>query len=111
MQKRTSEAKHRAKGRTVTSVVFELPTDASAESVHLCGEFNNWSLTATPMSRESDSIWRVEVDLEAGHSYRFRYLIDGERWENDWAADAYVENPYGSDDSVVTVTTTTPSRS
>jgi hypothetical protein len=34
---------------------------------------------------------------------RFRYLLDGERWENDWTADAYVPNSFGSDDSVVEV--------
>jgi len=33
----------------------------------------------------------------------FRYLVDGERWENDWAADAYVPNPFGGEDSVVEV--------
>jgi hypothetical protein len=41
--------------------------------------------------------------LEAGQQYRFRYLVDGERWENDWAADAYLPNAYGGEDSVVTV--------
>lgn len=104
MQKTTSGTKRKARGLTVTSVVFELPTEA--EAVHLCGDFNDWSHTATPMSRDGDGIWRVKVDLEAGNSYRFRYLIDGKQWENDWAADAYVENPYGSEDSVVVVDTT-----
>jgi hypothetical protein len=43
----------------------------------------------------------VTVDLEAGRAYRFRYLLDGERWDNDWAADAYIPNSFGGDDSVV----------
>jgi hypothetical protein len=29
--------------------------------------------------------------------------IEGERWENDWEADAYTPNEYGKDDSVVEV--------
>jgi len=45
---------------------------------------------------------RVTVVLEPGRHYRFRYLLDGARWENDWVADAYVANEYGGDDSVVT---------
>jgi CHAD domain-containing protein len=44
------------------------------------------------------------VQLEAGRVYRFRYLLDGHRWENDWAADRYVPNVYGSDDSIVDLT-------
>jgi hypothetical protein len=41
------------------------------------------------------------VALEGGRRYRYRYLADGERWINDWAADAYAPNPFGGDDSVV----------
>ena len=33
-----------------------------------------------------------------------RYLLDGQRWDNDWAADAYVRNDFGGDDSVVDLT-------
>jgi hypothetical protein len=39
--------------------------------------------------------------VEAGRQYRFRYLIDGERWENDHAADGYAPNPFGSEDAVL----------
>ena len=31
----------------------------------------------------------------------FRYVLDGELWENDWAADDYLPNSHGADDSVV----------
>jgi hypothetical protein len=34
---------------------------------------------------------------------RFRYCIDGVKWENDWCADKYEPNPFGSYDSVVVV--------
>ena len=46
----------------------------------------------------------MTVDLEAGQAYRFRYLLDGQRWDNDWAADAYQPNDFGGDDSVVDLT-------
>ena len=48
----------------------------------------------------------MTVDLDAGRAYRFRYLLDGQRWDNDWAADAYVANDFGGDDSVVDLTAT-----
>jgi hypothetical protein len=56
------------------------------------------------MRRDADGGFSVTVELEVGRAYRFRYLLDGVRWENDWAADAYVPNSYGEDDSVVDLT-------
>ena len=46
----------------------------------------------------------MTVSLDAGRAYRFRYLLDGQRWDNDWAADAYQPNDFGGDDSVVDLT-------
>ena len=46
---------------------------------------------------------KLAEPLEAGKSYRFRYLLDGERWENDWDADAYKPNEFGTDDSILEV--------
>ena len=43
----------------------------------------------------------VTLELETGRSYRFRYIIDGWKYENDWYADRYEPNPYGGEDSVV----------
>ena len=36
----------------------------------------------------------------AGWAYRFRYLLDGQRWDIDWAAGASVRNDFGGDDPV-----------
>jgi hypothetical protein len=56
------------------------------------------------MRRDAEGGFSLTADLEAGRTYRFRYLLDGERWDNDWAADAYVPNSFGGDDSVVDLT-------
>ncbi len=83
-------------------VTFELPSTMWAERVNLVGEFNDWDTTATPMTRNrSDANWKVTVELKAGERHRFRYLVDGKEWLNDWHADDHEENPYGSYDSVV----------
>jgi len=84
-------------------VIFTLPAVVQAESVALCGDFNDWSADATPLELGSDGYWRVAVALEPGRSYRYRYLINGKRWENAWDADGYVPNAYGGTDSVVVV--------
>ena len=85
------------------SVTFTVPATVGAQEVHLCGDFNDWSETSHPLKRRKDGRFSSTLSLEAGQSYRFRYLLDGERWENDEAADAYTPNPFGGDDSIVKV--------
>ena len=82
-----------------------LPKDAApeAESVCILGEFNNWSADAHPLKKQKDGDFTITLELEAGRSYRFRYVIDGWKYENDWFADRYEPNPYGGEDSVVDV--------
>lgn len=83
------------------AVEFRLPPEAALERAWVCGEFNDWSTESTPLRREPDGSLVATVALEPG-SYRFRYYLGDGAWENDWAADAYVPNDYGSDDSIVT---------
>ena len=78
--------------------LVELPAARKAE---VAGEFNEWG--RIPLTRRKDGRFSRTVTLQAGREYRFRYLLDGQRWENDEAADAYVANPYGSEDSVLVV--------
>jgi 1,4-alpha-glucan branching enzyme len=82
-------------------VTFELPGEVNAQTVSLCGEFNEWSASAHPMICRKDGRFSTTISLQAGETYRFRYLLDGERWENDWAADGYAPNNFGTEDSVV----------
>jgi CHAD domain-containing protein len=85
------------------SVTFTLPGAVRATHVAICGEWNDWSVSHDVMDRVGDLFSRTIV-LPAGRAYRFRYLLDGHRWENDWDADAYVPNGFGDDDSVVDLT-------
>jgi hypothetical protein len=84
-------------------VIFTLPGEVAAGDVALCADFSGWTAGSIPLQRGSDGAWQVTVPLEPGNSYRFRYLLDGERWENAWHADRYEPNPFGSDNSVVIV--------
>src|SRR3954447_9187364 len=88
-------------GNGQVEVTFEVDAAVQAERANLCGEFNDWSQTADEMERKADGGFTLTKNLEGGRSYRFRYLLDGERWENDWAADTYVPNEFGGDDSLV----------
>lgn len=84
-------------------VTFRVPAESNAKKAFVCGDFNNWDPTATPMRSLKDGGFSATVSLSAPQSYRFRYFLDGERWENDLEADEYVGNDYGSEDSVVKV--------
>ena len=84
-------------------VTFKLPLEVSAETAVLAGDFNDWDEEANPMKRLKDGSFSVTLSLESNNSYRFRYLLDGERWENDWEADEYLPNVHGTEDSVLNV--------
>jgi len=99
LKKQYLKAKHMCK------VTFRLPKDAApeAETVTLVGDFNDWSQQETPMQKLKSGDFKLTLDLQCDREYRFKYLIDSSRWENDWCADKYAPNDHGSDDSVVIV--------
>lgn len=87
----------------VCRVTFDFHPPVDARSVSLCGDFNGWASDANAMSHRKDGRFSTTISLQAGQSYRFRYLLDGSQWENDPAADGYAPNQFGSDDSLVNV--------
>lgn len=93
------------KNRQSCKVTFTLPKDAvrGVKKVNVIGDFNNWDKNANPLKKLGTGNFSTTLELACGRSYRFKYLIDGSRWENDWHADHYAPNPYGGDDSVVSL--------
>ena len=83
-------------------VTFDLPAELDIDQAAVVGEFNDWSETSDPMETGADGRWSATVSLEPSRSYRFRYHLGDDRWENDWNADSYVGNDFGGADSVVT---------
>lgn len=84
-------------------MTFDLPAEAQAKTAALCGEFNDWDKTSHELKRRKQGNFSITLMLETGKEYRFRYWVDGERWENDWSPDKYVPNEFGTEDSVVVV--------
>lgn len=93
------------KGKPFCTVTFSLPKSGAgpARSVHIVGEFNNWDRATTPMRKLKNGSFAASLLLERSREYQFRYLIDGQRWENDGKADNYLRNEFGEDNSVVVV--------
>ncbi len=88
--------------RTVCKVTFSVPSEIVNEEVVLAGDFNNWDTETTKLTRKNGE-YVAELRLKPESEYKFKYLIDGEKWENDFEADAYVPNEFGTEDSVVVV--------
>lgn len=93
------------KTQKTCSVKFEISAEAAqgAENVWLAGDFNSWSSIETPMKKMKNGSFTAKVTLETGREYQFRYLLDGKRWENDWAADKYVPAPFSDTDNSVVI--------
>lgn len=86
-------------------VIFRLPGELAgvAKKASLVGDFTHWEKGALPMKRLKSGDFEITLELPSNAEYRFRYLIDECRWENDPHADAYNPNPYGCEDSVLIV--------
>lgn len=94
-----------SKTKPTCKVTFTLAQEAikGAKNVNLIGDFNDWNLDlAIPMKKQKDQ-YKVTLELPVGKDYQFRYKADNGIWENDWAADAYVEAPYQVCNSVVSL--------
>jgi len=94
------------KSKPVCKVTFELPRKAApaAESVGVAGDFNGWDPQVTPLTRKKSGDFNVTLELASGREYQFRYVIDGQTWENDWQADRYAPSEIpGVENSVVAV--------
>lgn len=88
--------------RTVCKVTFKVPADWAQNEVAVVGEFNDWDAKANLLSLKNGS-WEATVRLNPSTEYKFRYFVDGERWVNDDAADAYAANEFGTEDSVLKI--------
>jgi predicted flap endonuclease-1-like 5' DNA nuclease len=83
-------------------VTFSYPTVDGIKSVQVMGDFNNWDSSIAPKMKKSKDEFNTVIELKAGASYEFRYLLDSERWDNDFSADKYVASPYlGINNSVL----------
>ena len=74
-------------------ITFTLPASGVADATEglLLGDFNDWNPEeGIVMKKQKDGSLKTTVDLEAGRSYQYRYLLNDGRWENDYNAQQYV---------------------
>ena len=93
------------KHKQTRRVTFLLPAAvaAGATTVAVAGTFNDWSVDHDPLTRLENGDFALELELEAGKEYAFRFVIDGVRWENAWNADKYVWSDFAHCENSVVV--------
>lgn len=94
------------KSKPICKVKFQLPKEnaGDAKKIVVVGEFNDWDMQTGVMKKQKDGSFVKTLDLKIGTEYQFRYVLDGERWENDPEADKYTPNNLcGADNSVLVV--------
>lgn len=94
------------KSKPVCKVKFVAPEPlvGSAKSIYLAGDFNSWNYEETQLRKQKDGRYTATLELQPGNEYQYRFVLDGEQWENDFAADKYVpSNVCNAENSVVVV--------
>lgn len=128
--KKTSPAKAKAPVKTATSVKAKSPVRAKAPTpakapasaktkktatpstafslyapdaheVYVIGDFNNWRTDNLKAKKFKDGTWRKSVPIKPG-TYHYLFLVDGQWW-TDPANPNRMQNPFGSENSVLTV--------
>ena len=90
------------KSKPVCKVTFTVPAE-EAESVAVVGTFNEWNVEATPLKKLKNGSFKGTVDLDAGSSYEFKYIVDGE-YVNEPEADSFAWSDFaGADNSVLSL--------
>ena len=84
------------KTKDEVEVTFRYTVDA--KTVALVSEFNGWEPVSMTKRKGTFS---TKIRLPKNGEFQFRYLVDGESWANDEAADGYVPNYISGDNSVV----------
>ena len=87
------------KTKNEAEVTFEFAAH-NLKTVALVADFNEWQPIEMRLNKK-DKVFRTRVRLPKGGSFCFRYLLNNQEWENDYKADQYLPNPFGSEDSVV----------
>lgn len=86
--------------RDICKVTLELQLEQDSDEcqgVFVVGDFNDWNPEANPM-KKSRKGFSATLELPAGNDYQFRYYIqhndNNAQWANEIEADGSTPSPY-----------------
>ncbi|WP_047042000.1 isoamylase early set domain-containing protein [Vibrio mexicanus] len=88
------------KTKNEVEVTFEVPAAQAENSVALVADFLDWQPTEMKKVAKTKS-FKFKTRLPKDSEFEFRYLVDGQKWENDPQADLYRPNDFGEDNGLV----------
>ncbi|WP_338364557.1 isoamylase early set domain-containing protein [uncultured Pseudoalteromonas sp.] len=87
------------KTKNEAEVTFEF-THPDAQQVSLLGEFTDWQPVPMKLNKK-EGVFKCKQRLPVDQQFHFRYLINGNIWDNDHQADDYLPNSFGTENSIV----------
>jgi 1,4-alpha-glucan branching enzyme len=84
--------------KKVCRIKFTLPKEIceNFKEISILGDFNNWDPHQNKFSgKNSDGSTSIEIVLDAGKEFQFRYLCDGQIWLNEPEADKQSVTHFG----------------
>jgi len=77
-------------------------TSPLAHNVAVAGSFNGWDAASLILHQDANGVWEATVPLPVGE-HRYSFVVDGQRWVPDPAAQAQVDDGFGGTNSVIVV--------
>jgi hypothetical protein len=77
--------------------------DDEATSVSVAGDFNGWSHIATPLKRNSSSLWTTEITVPQTGRVEYKFIINGRRWLEDPNNGMKAPDSFGGLNSVIVI--------
>ena len=82
-------------GANKYKVTFELPINDQnkKKEIKVVGDFNDWNWSTAKAMEVSHGRYTIDLELDPGKRYEYRYLVNNEYWVNDDIADEYNPSP------------------
>ena len=95
-----------SKDKSKCTINFRVSAEfaAGASSIAVVGSFNNWNEKSHLLSKDENGDFCLDVEVETGHQYEFKFIVDESQWVNALNADSYVWSEYGNCDNSVIYT-------
>jgi hypothetical protein len=93
-----------ASARTAVDTVYVhfALTSPTAHNVSVAGSFNGWDAAALSLRQDANGVWEATVPLPVGE-HRYQFVVDGQRWVPDPAAQSQMDDGFGGTNSVIVV--------
>ncbi len=75
-----------------------------AHQVAVAGTFNKWQVGSDVLKKQGNGTWTIDISLKPG-VYSYMFVVDGKAWVTDPNADAYRDDGFGYNNSVLRVQT------